>query len=144
MRRTLPYLVFAIAYAGLGFVASFVVGQLGTGAVGAMLMWWLPLAVAPLALLVSSRLGTLTSAGVALTSFIVVLCVVAAILLILVAIAVPTVGPPTFAYVAQTFTRFVQLSGWLLWLNAFMLVVVPWLWSLLPFWRRSHTTRAAA
>ena len=144
MPRTIPYVVFAIAYAGLALGASFAVGKLGTGLVGSILMWWLPLAAAPLALLVSSRLGKLTSTGVALTSFIVVLCVVATSLLILVAIAVPTVGPPTFAYVAQTFVRFVQLSGWLLWLNAFMLVLVPWLWSLFLFRRKSHTTMAAA
>lgn len=144
MRRTLPYFVFAVTYPGLLFVASFAEEKLGSGAVEGILEWWLPAALAPLALLVSARLGTLTSAGVALTSFIVVIFVVAAILLILVAIAVPTVGSPTVAYVSQTFVRFLALSGWFFWLNALMLVAVPWLWSLLLFRRGSHATRAAA
>ena len=144
MRRISPYFVFAVAYAALAFVASFTVEKLGTGAMGAILAWCLPLTMGPVALWVSSRLGVLTSTGVALTSCIVVLCVFAAILSILLAIAAPSVDLLSVAHITQTFTRFVQLSGRVLWLNTFMVIAVPWLWSLFLFWRRSHITRVGA
>lgn len=144
MKRVLPYLAFAVFYAGLLYLTAFALDKLVPDKAGDALMWLAPLIAAPLALLLALRLGVVTSVGVALTSLILVLCVTVATALILVAVAVPVVGPPSFAYVAHSFVHVVQLGGWGFWLIALVQVGVPWLWSLLLLGRGSDTAQAAA
>lgn len=143
MKRLVPYAVFAMAYAGLIFLVGSVMNWLIAGDTVVPGMWGAPFVAAPLALLLAERSGTLTRAGVALTSLILVLCFAIPATVMLTGLAVAIPENPSVPYISQGMILFIQLGKWLVWISGLEFVVIPWVCALLLQWHYSRKARAA-
>lgn len=143
MKRFVPYIVFAMAYAGLVFLVGWVLNLLIGGDTVVLGVWGAPFFATPLALLLAARLGTLTSAGVALTSLILVLCFAIPATVMLTRMAADIAANPLLPYLSQGMVWFIGLGKWLVWITALEFAVLPWVCSLLLQWHYSRKARAA-
>lgn len=143
MRRITAYVVFAAIYGGLLFLVELAADQFTSGSLGSAATWAAPFAAAPFALLGALRLGHLSNRGLAVTSVILAACACVATVGILVALAVPVVGGPTFEYTAGMFVSYFTMGGWRLLLSFGLLVVAPLLWAASFRSRHSSAPRAA-
>ena len=142
MKRFVPYAVFAMAYAGLIFLVGAILNLPIAGDTVVLGMWGAPFVAAPLALLLAARLGTLTSAGVALTSLILVLCFAIPATVMLTRLAVDIAANPLVPYISQGMVWFIALGKWIVWMTALEFMVLAWVCSLLLQWHHSRKARA--
>lgn len=140
MKRTIPYLVFAAAYAGLLCLLVSAISFLTASDTVVPAILYAPLLAAPLALLLASRVGALTSFGVGLTSLILVICVLTPVTFLLASFAADVLSHPSLAFMAGGLVFFVKFGVFLLWLCGLAIVLVALLYSLLfqRFGRLKH------
>ena len=131
MKRTVPYLVFALAYAGLLCLLVSAISFLTASDTVLPAILYAPLLAAPLALLLASRVGALTSFGVGLTSLILVICVLTPVTFLLASFAADVLSQPSLSFMSPGLIFFVKFGVFLLWLCGLAIVMVAWIYSLL-------------
>lgn len=133
MTRVMPHVAFFLSYAGLGILATTALGEIGSNELTGLLAWAVPVVVAPLALLTARAVGTITIVGVAVAALSLAVCLFVATVGILVAIAVPVIGPATPGHVTRAFGGYLALGGWRLLFSLCLFVAAPVAWSALLF-----------
>ena len=139
MAKQTPKIVFGLAYAVTSIIVTALLSGASPGPTDVALQQVVPIATAPLALLVALRFGALSKAGVAAVSLAVELACYVAIWAIYQSLAVPVGGSVSFFALAQQ-------GGWLAVFNSVLFVLSPvaWLHFVGPKRRRPQSKNVAA